>query len=95
MVIGWIGEFYHHHLSPHRQTGLPQSQPRLRCYPHKIFTSLSKVLDGIDAKSKKPRKQLAFDRARRNYEQHLHANDALKESSTTVYLLVEELIKHL
>ena len=52
------------------------------------------LLDGIDEKTKKERKILAIERAKRNYDQFDHTNPANEESSTTVFRLVEELLKY-
>ncbi len=40
------------------------------------------------------RKQLAITRAKRIYDQFDHSNPAMEESSTTVFRLVEELLKY-
>jgi hypothetical protein len=55
------------------------------------------LLDGIDKKSGKKRVNLAIERATRNYHSVLfdHTNPAGEESSTTVFRLVEELLKYL
>lgn len=61
----------------------------------KIITeALFELLDGIDEKTKKERKVLAIERAERNYSQFDHDNHAVKESSTTVFRLVRELLKY-
>lgn len=62
----------------------------------KIITEeLFELLDGIDSKTKKERKVLAIERSKRNYEYFEHTNFAIEESSTTVFRLVEELIKYI
>jgi RloB-like protein len=62
---------------------------------NKIITEeLFEVLDGIDKKTNKYRKQLAISRAERNYNLFNHTNLAKEESSTTVFRLVEELLKY-
>lgn len=62
----------------------------------KIITEeLFELLDGVDKKTKKERKILAIERAKRNYNHFDHANLAIEESSTTVFRLVEELIKYI
>ena len=62
----------------------------------KIITEeLFELLDGIDSKTKKERKVLAIERSKRNYEHFEHTNFAIEESSTTVFRLVEELIKYI
>jgi hypothetical protein len=60
----------------------------------KIITEdIFEVLEGIDEKTKKARKQLAIDRAKKIYNRlDIHANPAKEESSTTVFELVEELL---
>lgn len=61
----------------------------------KIITEeIFEVLDGIDEKTNRERKELAIQRAKRNYEQFEHANPATEESSTTVFRLVETLLKY-
>ncbi|MEZ4777642.1 MAG: RloB family protein [Bacteroidia bacterium] len=59
-----------------------------------ISEDLFELLDGIDEKTQKERKSLAIERARRNYNQFDHNDPASEESSTTVFRLVEELIKY-
>lgn len=58
-----------------------------------ITEEIFEVLDGIDEKTNKERKILAIQRAKRNYEQFEHTNPATEESSTTVFRLVETLLK--
>lgn len=53
------------------------------------------LLDGIDEKTKNKRVDLAIARAERNYNQFAHTNPAKEESSTTLFRLVQELLKHL
>ncbi len=53
------------------------------------------LLDGIDEKTKNKRVDLAIARAERNDRQFDHTNPAREESSTTVFRLVQELLKHL
>jgi hypothetical protein len=61
----------------------------------KIITEeIFELLDGIDEKTKKERKITAIERAKRNYNQFDHINPAKEESSTTVFRLVEELLKY-
>lgn len=59
-----------------------------------VTESIFELLDGIDQKTKKERKFLAIERAKRNYNAFNHANPAKEESSTTVFKLVEELLKY-
>ena len=61
----------------------------------KIITEeMFDLLDGIDEKTEKERKILAIERAKRNYDQFDHTDPAKEESSTTVFRLVEELLKY-
>lgn len=60
----------------------------------KIITDeIFNVMEGFDAKYKKSRRALAIGRATRNYDRFSHINPASEESSTTVFRLVEELLK--
>jgi len=52
-------------------------------------------LSSIDFKTKKSRRDLAIKRAKRNHLQLEHLNPADQESVTTVYKLVEMLLKYL
>lgn len=62
---------------------------------NKIITEeIFEVLDGIDKKTNKERKRLAILRAERNYDLFDHTNPANEESSTTLFRLVEELLKY-
>ena len=60
-----------------------------------ISEDFYKILDGKDEKTKEKRVKLAIKRARRNYNNLLHTNIAKEESSTTVFKLVEKLLKHI
>lgn len=61
----------------------------------KIITEeIFELLDGFDEKTQKERKQLAIDRAERNFNQFDHTNPAKEESSTTVFYLVREILKY-
>jgi hypothetical protein len=63
---------------------------------NKIITEeIFEVLDGIDKKTNKERKLLAISRAKRNYDRFDHTNIANEESSTSVFKLVEELLKYI
>lgn len=53
------------------------------------------LLDGIDEKTTKERKQLAIERARRISDLNSHNTPAKAESSTTVFKLVEEIVKYI
>lgn len=62
----------------------------------KIITEeLFELLDGVDNRTEKERKNLAIERAKRNYDRFDHANPSKEESSTTVFKIVEELLKYL
>ncbi len=62
---------------------------------NKIITEeIFELLDGVDEKTGIKRRQLAIDRAKRNYELLSHSNPAEEESSTTVYKLVQEILKY-
>lgn len=60
----------------------------------KITEELFNLLDGIDPKTNKERKVVAIQRAKRIYEGLDHQNPALEESSTTLFRLVEFLMKY-
>ena len=60
----------------------------------KIITDdFFEVLSGIDSTTNKPRVDLAISRAKRNYHLFTHASPATEESSTTVFKLVEEILR--
>ncbi|MCG8321736.1 MAG: RloB family protein [Cytophagales bacterium] len=52
------------------------------------------LLTGIDDKTGKDRTQLVIERAKRNYDLFDHSGPATEESSTTVFRIVEELLKY-
>lgn len=60
----------------------------------RITLEMFEVLNERDEKTKKSRGVLAIERAKRNYARYDHANPAGEESSTTVFKLVEELLKY-
>ena len=60
-----------------------------------ISEEFFELLDGVDEKITKERKQLAIERARRNSTHFHHNNPAKAESSTTVFRLVEEIMKYI
>lgn len=61
----------------------------------KIITEgIFELLEGIDEKTKKERKIIAIERAKRNLNHFDHSNPAKEESSTTVFRLVEEFLKY-
>lgn len=53
------------------------------------------LLDGFDEKINEKRVDLAIKRAERNLNQHNQSNPAKEESTTTVFELVKELLKHI
>ncbi len=59
-----------------------------------ITDGIFDLLEGVDPKTNKIRRDLAIERATRNYNFFNHSNCAIEESSTTVFKLVEELIKY-
>ena len=62
----------------------------------KIITDeIFDILDGVDVTTNKMRRDLAIERAKRNYAHFDHTNCAEEESSTTVFKLVEELIRYI
>lgn len=62
----------------------------------KIITEeIFELLDGYDENIGKERKILAIERAKRNYDQFDNNNPSNAESSTTVFRIVEELLKYL
>jgi hypothetical protein len=62
----------------------------------KIITDeIFELLEGIDTKINKVRRDLAIERAKRNDAFFDHTNYAEEESSTTVFKLVEKLIKYI
>ncbi|MEQ8469685.1 MAG: RloB family protein [Marinoscillum sp.] len=60
-----------------------------------VNTEMFELLDGIDDQTQIERKQLAITRARRNFDRLEHHSPANEESSTTVFKLVEELLKYI
>jgi hypothetical protein len=60
-----------------------------------ITEEIFELLEGIDLKAETYRVDLAIARARRNYNLLPHTNPALEESSSTVFRLVEELLKYM
>lgn len=59
-----------------------------------ISEDIFDLLDSIDFKTGKNRKHLAIARAKRNYDKFDHSSPAKEESSTTVFKIVEELLKY-
>jgi hypothetical protein len=72
-----------------KQYGLTYEGENSKLITEEIF----EILDGIDEKINLERKRIAIKRAKRNYNQFDHKNPAKEESSTTVFKLVEELLK--
>lgn len=60
-----------------------------------VSPEMFELLDGMDDHTQKERRLLAIERAKRNYDKLDRNSPALEESSTTVFKLVEELIKYL
>ncbi len=60
----------------------------------RVNERLFALLEGDDQRTGKPRVRLAIERARRIYNAYDHKNPASEESSTTVFRLVEELMRH-
>ncbi len=61
-----------------------------KCITEKIFS----LLNDIDDVNNKRRVVLAIERAKRNFNRLKHINPAQAESSTTVFKLVEEILKY-
>ena len=59
-----------------------------------ISEDFFELLSGTDEKTRKGRTKLAIERAKRNYDVFDHSSPATEESSTTVFKIVEELLKH-
>ena len=59
-----------------------------------VSKELFDLMYDIDRTTRKPRITLAIERAKRNDQMHMDVDPAKAESSTTVYLLVEELLKY-
>lgn len=60
-----------------------------------ITKEIFDILLAIDHQTNNSRIQLALRRARRVYDQYLHKNPAAEESSTTVFRLVEEILRYI
>lgn len=60
----------------------------------RIEEDFFELLDGVDVKTGRKRVEMAIARAERNFGQFDHANPAKEESSTTVFRLVQELLKY-
>ncbi len=60
-----------------------------------ITEEIFSILEEVDPKAQTSRIRLAISRAERIYDSLTHHNPAKEESSTSVYLLVEEILKHL
>jgi hypothetical protein len=60
-----------------------------------VDASIFRLLMGFDLHTGRQRVSLAIERAKRNYAKLDHRSPATEESSTTVFKLVEELLKYL
>lgn len=60
----------------------------------KVTSEFFELMEGIDPQTGIARRELATIRAKRNYGKHNHASPATEESSTTVFMLVEEILKY-
>lgn len=97
------------HFSDHQGGGMPRTDYNRKINklltPFKInydgkssklvTEELFDLLNGIDEETGKKRIELAIKRAERNFKRFDHTNPAEEESSTTVFRLVRELLKHL
>jgi len=61
----------------------------------KISEEFFELLNGKSSNQEKSRIDLAIKRAKRNYNRFDHSNPAKEESSTTVFLLIEEIQKYI
>jgi hypothetical protein len=62
----------------------------------KIVTQeIFELMEALDPQSQRIRRESAIQRAQRNYNQFNHASPATEESSTTVFLLVNEILKYI
>lgn len=60
-----------------------------------LCSALLELLDAVDTNNGKPRVDLAIQRAKRNHRLHKKLTPAKAESTTTVFQLVETLLKYL
>ena len=60
----------------------------------KVSSKFFDLLYGIDTDTGKNRTHLAITRSKRNFDKFDHKSPALEESSTTVFRLVEEILKY-
>ena len=60
-----------------------------------ISPVLFNLLQGTDPQTKNIRQTLAIKRAKKIYKQYPHSSPATEESSTTVFRLIEEIVKYL
>ncbi len=65
------------------------------CEKKVVTNSVFDLLQAIDRKTNNTRIQLALRRAKRIYDQYSHHSPAEEESSTTVFRLVEEILKYI
>jgi len=96
------------HINDHQAGGMHRNDYNIKLnnllkpYNVRFDGNGSKVVDedffdhlfGMDEITKKRRVDLAIVRAERNYTKFDHINPAKEESSTTVFRLVQELLKH-
>lgn len=59
-----------------------------------IDESFFEILDSIDSNTGKIRVSQAIARAKKIFDNYDHNNPAEEESSTTVFMLVEELLRY-
>ena len=60
-----------------------------------VTVEMFELLTSIEEQSSRNRTQLAIDRAKRNHHQSTFSNPAKQESCSSVYKLVEELLKYI
>lgn len=60
-----------------------------------ISEDIFDLLDGLDEKTKRERKLLAVERAKRNLDKFDQSNTTKEESTTTVFKIIEELLKYI
>ena len=96
------------HFTDHQGGGMPRTiysttiNRLLKPYGFQYDGKKSKIITeevfelmmGVDKHTGSQRVQLALKRARRNYNRFDHFNPASEESSTTLFKLVEELLKY-
>lgn len=97
------------HLNDHQGGGMkrkdygPKIDQLLRSYSLSYDYRTRKIIDeelfdflnAFDPKGGMSRCEIAIKRAKRNYAEFDHSSPATEESSTTVFMLVEELLKYI